>query len=124
MAADIRPSPGQLWAEAGGDGIRYRALLREHGHLVPLKPGEKAEPLPCGWPGNRRTAERAAGEAMLVKLTDAEAAYTADLAVANGDPDLIGVADRTFEAAIAAAEREVDEVLAAINHTNPTEETR
>jgi len=47
---DTRPSPGELWAQAGGDRARYRALMLEHGWLVPLKPDEKREPLPCGWP--------------------------------------------------------------------------
>lgn len=45
------PSPSELWQAAGGDGERYRALMLEHGYLIPLKPGEKREPLPCGWPG-------------------------------------------------------------------------
>lgn len=45
-----RPSPFELWRQAGGDRARYRKLLVEHGHLVPLEPGEKPEPLPCGWP--------------------------------------------------------------------------
>lgn len=53
-----RPSPYGLWKQAGGqtdafDKARYRSLLIEHGHLVPLAPGEKAPPLPCGWPDNR-----------------------------------------------------------------------
>lgn len=39
-----RPSPFELWQQAGGDAEEYRRLLREHGHLVPGKP----EPLPCG----------------------------------------------------------------------------
>jgi hypothetical protein len=39
------PSPYELWVEADGDPEKYRALLREHGHLIPGKP----EPLPCGW---------------------------------------------------------------------------
>lgn len=29
--------PAELWAEAGGDRDRYRALLEEHGHLVPVE---------------------------------------------------------------------------------------
>lgn len=50
-----KPSPHELWKQAGGetdafDRGRYRELLLEHGHLVPLAPGEKAAPLPCGWP--------------------------------------------------------------------------
>lgn len=50
------PSPYELWKQAGGetdafDRAKYRRLLIEHGHIIPLAPGEKAEPLPCGWPG-------------------------------------------------------------------------
>lgn len=53
-----QPSPYDLWTQAGGgtghfDRQRYRDLLVEHGHLVPLAPWEKPEPLPCGWPGRR-----------------------------------------------------------------------
>lgn len=53
-----RPSPYELWKQAGGeddsfDKQRYRELLIEHGHLVPLTPGEKLRPLPCGWPNDR-----------------------------------------------------------------------
>jgi hypothetical protein len=56
MAAAPKPSPFDLWQQAGGDGEHYRDLLREHG-LV-LRPGdegydEAARNLPCGWPGNR-----------------------------------------------------------------------
>lgn len=48
-------SPYELWRQVGGgtdafDRQRYRELLIGHGHLVPLAPGEKAQPLPCGWP--------------------------------------------------------------------------
>ena len=51
----IEPSPYELWKQAGGetdafDRDRYRALLIEHGHMIPLAPGEKAEPLPSGSP--------------------------------------------------------------------------
>lgn len=57
-----RPSPVDLWRQAGGgtptysaDG--YRRLLREHGLLV----DGPAEPLPCGWmPGGKSNAEEAA----------------------------------------------------------------
>jgi hypothetical protein len=45
-----RPSLYELWRQANGDRERYRELLLEHGHLIPLKLGEKPEPLPCGWP--------------------------------------------------------------------------
>lgn len=47
------PSPYELWEQSGHDGEKYRALMREHGLLIPLAPGEKAEPLPCGWPARR-----------------------------------------------------------------------
>ncbi|GAA0970010.1 hypothetical protein GCM10009555_018170 [Acrocarpospora macrocephala] len=40
-----RPSPNELYEQAGGDPDRYRALMIEHGHLIP----GKSEPLPCGW---------------------------------------------------------------------------
>jgi hypothetical protein len=54
--SDGTPSPMELWAEAKGDRSRYRQLLIDHGLLIPLKPGEKAEPLPCGWPHRRTSA--------------------------------------------------------------------
>jgi hypothetical protein len=46
----------ELWHQAGGDGERYRRLMREHGHL--LSPGDEgyeegSRNLPCGWPGKR-----------------------------------------------------------------------
>lgn len=52
------PTPHELWRQAGGetdafDRDRYRALLIQYGHLVPLAPGEQAQPLPCGWPAKR-----------------------------------------------------------------------
>jgi hypothetical protein len=58
MTGTARPSPMKLWQEAGGDGERYRELMRQHGHL--LSPGdegydETSRNLPCGWPGNRGT---------------------------------------------------------------------
>lgn len=57
------PSPYELWKQAGGetdafDKVRYRESLIEHGHLVPLTPGESAQPLPCGWPKNRYRPDR------------------------------------------------------------------
>lgn len=53
-----KPGPYELWRQAGGETDafsreEYRRLLVEHGYLVPLAPGEKATPLPCGWPANR-----------------------------------------------------------------------
>jgi hypothetical protein len=53
---DGTPSPYELWVEAKEDPVRYRQLMRDHGLLIPLDPGEKPEPLPCGWP-HRRTGE-------------------------------------------------------------------
>jgi hypothetical protein len=63
MTDQDKPGPYELWKQAGGgtdayDRQRYRALLIEHGHLVPSAPGEKAEPLPCGWPHNRYPDDR------------------------------------------------------------------
>ena len=57
-AQPAQPSPRELWLQSGGDtpqfsGERYRQLMIEHGLLIPLKPDEKAEPLPCGWPHGR-----------------------------------------------------------------------
>ncbi len=54
-------TPGELWKQAGGgtphySQERYLELMREHGYLIPLKPGEKREPLPCGWPDNRASS--------------------------------------------------------------------
>lgn len=46
-------SPHELWEQSGHDGGRYRALMREHGLIRDLAPGEKPEPLPCGWPAKR-----------------------------------------------------------------------
>ena len=50
-----------LWRQAGGgtsayNQAEYQRLLREHGLVRDLAPGETAEPLPCGWPKTRRTA--------------------------------------------------------------------
>lgn len=48
-----RPTPGELWQQAGGNRDEYRRLLREHGHI--LGPGDegydpgKPRTLPCGW---------------------------------------------------------------------------
>lgn len=33
-----KPSPYELWVEANGNGERYRALMREHGHIVDVEP--------------------------------------------------------------------------------------
>ena len=33
-----KPSPHKLYAQAGGDVEKYRALMIEHGHLVPKEP--------------------------------------------------------------------------------------
>ena len=53
-----RPSMFELWQQAGGDGDRYRELLREYGYI--LRPGDEGyeeapRNLPCGWPGERLT---------------------------------------------------------------------
>lgn len=60
-----RPSPGALWMQAHTETRdlpsfqrgqkcreRYIELMREHGHIVPAKPGDRRD-LPCGWPSNR-----------------------------------------------------------------------
>ena len=56
MAADItpgRPSPAELWQQAGGNRDLYRDLLHQHGHLLaPGDPGydPDAPQWPdCGW---------------------------------------------------------------------------
>lgn len=59
---EVRPSPFELWQQAGGDAEEYRRLMREHGHLVPGTP----EALPCGWPGNRVTATGASDGAEVI----------------------------------------------------------
>jgi hypothetical protein len=63
----VRPTPHQLWQQACDehawsqtqDGYqkttdaitaRYIELMREHGHLIPRKPGEPPHLLACGWP--------------------------------------------------------------------------
>lgn len=50
--------PYALWRQAGGgtpmyDRAEYRRLMTEAGLIIPLAPGETAEPLPCGWPVRR-----------------------------------------------------------------------
>jgi len=48
-----KPSPHELWEQAGGSRDEYRRLLREHGHII--APGDegydagKSRALPCGW---------------------------------------------------------------------------
>ena len=49
-----KPSPAELWNQAGGDAQRYRDLMVEYGHL--LRPGDEgygegSRNLACGWPG-------------------------------------------------------------------------
>jgi hypothetical protein len=53
------PSPIELHRQAenekASEGLpairhRYLELMREHGYLVPKKPGDDPN-LPCGWPG-------------------------------------------------------------------------
>jgi hypothetical protein len=48
------PTLHELYKQASGDRDEYRRLMVEHGYLIPLNPGEVAEPLPCGWPGKQR----------------------------------------------------------------------
>lgn len=56
-----RPSAFALWKQScdeHGQGTdeqrrRYGELLREHGHIVPRKPDDPPNTLPCGWPGPR-----------------------------------------------------------------------
>jgi len=60
MSTD-KPSPGQLWHEAGGDGDRYRDLMHQHGML--LKPGDEgydqaSRTLSCGWEPGKNRAEQ------------------------------------------------------------------
>lgn len=55
----------ELWRQAGGgtahyDSAEYRRLLIERGLVNALKPGEKAEPLPCGWPTGTITRDQLA----------------------------------------------------------------
>jgi len=57
------PSAYDLWKQAGGETddyskAEYRRLLAEHGLIRPLAPGERAEPLPCGWPNVRYPEDR------------------------------------------------------------------
>lgn len=63
-------SPHDLWKQSDGDGDRYRALMREHGLIRDLAPGEKVEPLPCGWPAKRvaDSPELAAAQAQMERL--------------------------------------------------------
>jgi hypothetical protein len=51
--APQRPSPAELFAQAGGNRDLYRDLLHQYGHL--LRPGDEGydpgapKTLPCGW---------------------------------------------------------------------------
>ena len=61
MTGTARPSPAELWQQAGGSAGRYRQLLREHGHL--LAPGDEGYDdapgsLPCGWPRSASQVRR------------------------------------------------------------------
>ena len=47
-----KPSIERLWQQSGGDGGRYRELMRQHGYI--LSPGDEgyedgSRTLPCGW---------------------------------------------------------------------------
>jgi hypothetical protein len=60
MSASEKPGPFELWQQAGGDGARYRRLMRQHGHLLGTgDEGYEDAPrnLPCGWPENRGPTE-------------------------------------------------------------------
>jgi hypothetical protein len=35
--SSVVPSPHKLYEQAGGDAAKYRALMIEHGHLVPIR---------------------------------------------------------------------------------------
>lgn len=37
-----KPSPQELWKQAGGNTARYGALLREHGHIVERSPSTRS----------------------------------------------------------------------------------
>lgn len=55
---ETMPSAYELWKQAGGgtseySSDEYQRLMREAGLLVPLKPGEKPQGQPCGWPRGR-----------------------------------------------------------------------
>lgn len=53
MSDPERPSPADLFAQAGGNRDLYRDLLAEHGHLpAPGDPGYDPDAPrlpPCGW---------------------------------------------------------------------------
>lgn len=57
-ASTTKPLPHVLWKQScdewgvgtGQQRVRYRELLREHGHLVDKQPGDD-DSLACGWPG-------------------------------------------------------------------------
>lgn len=40
-------SPHELWEQAGGDPEKYRALMRQHGHIIAMTEDEKARRLAC-----------------------------------------------------------------------------
>ena len=89
MTGDGRPSPVELWYQAGEDPEEYRRLMREAGHLVPGKP----EPLPCGRPGPRKpfrilvTASRSWTDAHAVRFALEAAAldaYGREVTVVHG----------------------------------------
>jgi hypothetical protein len=53
MYASGTADPAALWEQSGGDYVKYRELLREHGMILyPGDPGYDKAPrnLPCGWP--------------------------------------------------------------------------
>lgn len=73
-----KPSAHDLWKQAGGgtpnyDRAEYHRLAVEHGLLIPLAPGEKAEPLPCEWPQRRVTDVEQERERLVAEWHDAPA---------------------------------------------------
>ena len=54
-----KPSPADLWRQAGGESGEYLRLLREHGLLVPRESGDTSPLFACGYvPAEHRAARR------------------------------------------------------------------
>lgn len=68
-----RPSPVELWHQAGGDGAEYRRLLVEHGHLVPREPGDTSPMFACGYEPPEHRACRQPTDAERAALAGIEA---------------------------------------------------
>lgn len=98
-----RPSPVDLWRQAGGgtpeySADEYRRLMVEHGLLVP----GPAEPLPCGWtPGDKPATEESAttvlraGTPAVVSIGERVAVVEADGTTCVGIVDSVS-ADGSF----------------------------